>query len=191
MHAYSLDTHEGVMLMCLAEALLRIPDAETQERLIRDKVEDVDWQRRVAGSESFLINASAFGLMLSGRGIGWGRPGGGVATRAGGGGELPPRLGRLGAGLGEPVVREAMRQAMRILGQQFVLGQTIEQAIERARKTQELGYRYSFDMLGEGARTSADAERYFRSYRDALGRIADNAKGAGLLERPSLSIKLS
>src|SRR3954453_16971561 len=86
MHAYSLDTHEGVMLMCLAEALLRIPDAETQERLIRDKVEDVDWQRRVAGSESFLINASAFGLMLSGRGIGWDQPGGVPPYRVGWGG---------------------------------------------------------------------------------------------------------
>src|SRR4051794_9983554 len=79
MHAYSLDTHEGVMLMCLAEALLRIPDAETQERLIRDKVEDVDWQRRGGGAEGFLINAPAVGVMLSGRGVGWGRPGGGRA----------------------------------------------------------------------------------------------------------------
>ena len=141
MHAYSLSTHEGVMLMCLAEALLRIPDALTQDLLIRDKIEDVDWQSRVARSESFLINASAFGLMLSGTVMGWDQPGE----------QIPNRLRRLVSRLGEPVVREAMRQAMRILGQQFVLGQTIEQAIERARKSQELGYRYSYDMLGEGA----------------------------------------
>jgi RHH-type proline utilization regulon transcriptional repressor/proline dehydrogenase/delta 1-pyrroline-5-carboxylate dehydrogenase len=181
MHAYSLDTREGVMLMCLAEALLRVPDAETQDRLIRDKIEDVDWLRRIARSESFLINASAFGLMLSGRVVGWDRPGEEVTTR----------LGRLVSRLGEPVVREAMRQAMRIMGQQFVLGQTIEQAIERARGTQELGYRYSYDMLGEGARTAADAERYLASYRASLERIAGSATQEGLHDRPSLSIKLS
>jgi len=122
MHAYSLDTREGVMLMCLAEALLRVPDAETQDRLIRDKIEDVDWLRRIARSESFLINASAFGLMLSGRVVGWDRPGEEVTTR----------LGRLVSRLGEPVVREAMRQAMRIMGQQFVLGRyTWERVVER------------------------------------------------------------
>ena len=181
MHAYSLSTHEGVMLMCLAEALLRIPDALTQDLLIRDKIEDVDWQSRVARSESFLINASAFGLMLSGTVMGWDQPGE----------QIPNRLRRLVSRLGEPVVREAMRQAMRILGQQFVLGQTIEQAIERARKSQELGYRYSYDMLGEGAKTAPDALRYFRSYQESLQRIAAGAAGTALHDRPSLSIKLS
>lgn len=181
MHAYSLDTHEGVMLMCLAEALLRVPDAETQDRLIRDKIGDVDWLRRVGGSESFLINASAFGLMLSGRVVGWDRPGEEVTTR----------LGRLVSRLGEPVVREAMRQAMRVMGQQFVLGQTIEQAIDRARQTEAQGFRYSYDMLGEGARTAVDADRYLASYTASLERIAEAAGPGGLHDRPSLSIKLS
>lgn len=181
MHAYSLDTHEGVMLMCLAEALLRVPDAETQEKLIRDKIGDVDWQKRVAKSESFLVNASAFGLMLSGRVVSWDRPGE----------EVPSRFGRLVSRLGEPVVREAMRQGMRILGQQFVLGQTIDQAIERARRMHELGFRYSYDMLGEGAKTAADAARYVEAYRHALGRIAATAPAADFFDRPTLSIKLS
>ncbi|MEK0082957.1 bifunctional proline dehydrogenase/L-glutamate gamma-semialdehyde dehydrogenase PutA [Benzoatithermus flavus] len=181
MHAYSLDTHEGVMLMCLAEALLRVPDAETQEKLIRDKIGDVDWQKRVARSESFLVNASAFGLMLSGRVMRWDQPGEDFTTR------FRSLLGRLG----EPVVREAMRQAMRILGQQFVLGQTIDQAIERAKRMHELGFRYSYDMLGEGAKTAADAARYFEAYHAALQRIAATAPQAGFFDRPSLSIKLS
>ncbi|MFO1039056.1 MAG: bifunctional proline dehydrogenase/L-glutamate gamma-semialdehyde dehydrogenase PutA [Geminicoccaceae bacterium] len=181
MHAYSLDTQEGVMLMCLAEALLRVPDAETQDRLIRDKIADVDWQKRVARSESFLLNAGAFGLMLSGRVMSWGEQGL----------EVPGRLGRLVSRLGEPVVREAMRQAMRIMGQQFVLGQTIDQAIERARKLHEQGFLYSYDMLGEGAKTANDAQRYLDSYLNALNCIAATAPKADLLRRPSLSIKLS
>jgi RHH-type proline utilization regulon transcriptional repressor/proline dehydrogenase/delta 1-pyrroline-5-carboxylate dehydrogenase len=181
MHAYSLDTHEGVMLMCLAEALLRVPDAETQEKLIRDKIGDVDWQQRVAQSENFLINASAFGLMLSGRVMRWDQPGQDFTTR------LKSLFGRLG----EPVVREAMRQAMRIMGQQFVLGQTIDQAIDRAKRMQELGFRYSYDMLGEGAKTAADAARYFEAYHAALQRIAATAPKGEFFDRPSLSIKLS
>lgn len=181
LHAYSLDTHEGVMLMCLAEALLRIPDAATQDLLIKDKLLDVDWQRRVAGSEAFLLNASAFGLMLSGRVV--------ALDRAGG--ELTTRLGRMVARLGEPVIREALRQAMAILGRQFVLGQTIEQAIERARDAHAQGFLYSFDMLGEGARTAADARHHVRAYGHALERIAAGAPAAPLHRRPSLSIKLS
>jgi RHH-type proline utilization regulon transcriptional repressor/proline dehydrogenase/delta 1-pyrroline-5-carboxylate dehydrogenase len=181
MHAYSLDTHEGVMLMCLAEALLRVPDALTQEKLIRDKIGDVDWQKRVARSESFLINASAFGLMLSGRVLQWDRPGV----------EFTARFKGLIGRLGEPVVREAMRQAMRIMGQQFVLGQTIDQAIERAKRMHELGFRYSYDMLGEGAKTAADAARYFEAYHAALKRIAATAPKVAFFDRPSLSIKLS
>ena len=181
MHAYSLDTHEGVMLMCLAEALLRVPDAETQEKLIRDKIGDVDWQKRVVHSESFLINASAFGLMLSGRVMRWDQPGQDLTGR------LRGLLGRLG----EPVVREAMRQAMRIMGQQFVLGQTIDQAIDRARRMHEQGFRYSYDMLGEGAKTAADAARYVASYGTALERIAATAPKVDFFDRPSLSIKLS
>ncbi len=181
LQAYGLDTEEGVMLMCLAEALLRIPDPPTQDLLIKDKLADRDWQARVAGSESFLLSASAFGLVLSGRLVGWDRPGE----------ELADRLARLVARLGEPVVREAMRQAMRLLGRQFVLGQTIEQAVERARAAAERGFLYSFDMLGEGARTGADAYRYLEAYRHALEVVAQSAPPGELPQRPSLSIKLS
>jgi len=181
LRAYGLDTEEGVVLMGLAEALLRIPDPPTQDLLIKDKLADRDWQTRVAGSESFLLNASAFGLMLSGRLIAWDKPGE----------ELAERLARLVARVGEPVVREALRQAMRLLGRQFVLGQTIEQAIERARAAAQEGYLYSFDMLGEGARTMADARRYLAAYRHALEAVARSAPPGELTRRPSLSIKLS
>ena len=181
LRAYGLDTEEGVVLMGLAEALLRIPDPPTQDLLIKDKLADRDWQTRVVGSESFLLNASAFGLMLSGRLIAWDRPGE----------ELADRLARLVARVGEPVVREALRQAMRLLGRQFVLGQTIEQAIERARAAAREGYLYSFDMLGEGARTMADARRYLAAYRHALEAVAASAPPGELTRRPSLSIKLS
>jgi RHH-type proline utilization regulon transcriptional repressor/proline dehydrogenase/delta 1-pyrroline-5-carboxylate dehydrogenase len=133
------------------------------------------------GSESFLINASAFGLMLSGRVMNWDQPGQ----------EITSRLKSLFGRLGEPVVREAMRQAMRIMGQQFVLGQTIDQAIERARRMHEQGFRYSYDMLGEGAKTAADAARYVEAYRGALQRIAATAPKVEFSDRPSLSIKLS
>ena len=181
MHVYALDTHEGVMLMCLAEALLRVPDAETADRLIRDKLGDTDWQRRLGDSESFLVNASTFGLMLTGQ----------VLKLELGGDGLAKRLGRLVARLGEPVVREAIKQSMRILGRQFVLGQTIEQAIERARAAEKQGFAYSYDMLGEGARTRADAARYLDAYLDALERVAGSSRSTELMLRPSLSIKLS
>src|SRR5690606_38467476 len=124
---------------------------------IRDKLADIDWQRGVAQSDGFLLNASAFGLMLSGR----------VVTWDAAGDQLVGRLRGLVARLGEPVIREALRQAMRILGRQFVLGQTIEQAIERGRRAQEQGFLYSYDMLGEAARTAADAGRYLEAYRHA------------------------
>lgn len=181
MRAYSLDTHEGIMLMCLAEALLRIPDRATQDRLIRDKLTDTDWQKRIAQGDGFLLNAGAFGLMISGRILSWDQPGSQTATR----------IGRLVAKLGEPVMREALRQAMRVMGRQFVLGQTIDQAVDRATKLQAQGFLYSYDMLGEGARTMADARRYLASYQAALARIAAAAPQAQLMQRPSLSIKLS
>lgn len=181
LRSWSLDTEEGVTLMCLAEALLRIPDPATQDRLIRDKLADRAWQTRVQGSASFLLSASAFGLVLSGKLLSFDRPGE----------ELPSRLGRLVARLGEPVVREALRQAMQLLGRQFVLGQTIEQAIDRAGEAGRRGFLYSYDMLGEAARTAADARRYFASYRRALEAVAASAPPSELPRRPSLSIKLS
>jgi RHH-type transcriptional regulator, proline utilization regulon repressor / proline dehydrogenase / delta 1-pyrroline-5-carboxylate dehydrogenase len=181
LHAYGLDTREGVMLMCLAEALLRVPDSETADRLIKDKISTGAWERHLAAGEPLLVNASVYGLMLSGRFVSLDREGAGV-------GRL---VGRLVARLGEPVLRQAILQAMRILGRQFVLGQTIEQAIERARGPEGKGYRYSYDMLGEAARTRADADRYHRAYAHAIDTVAAKATATQLITRPGVSIKLS
>ena len=182
MHAYALDTEEGVALMCLAEALLRVPDAETADLLIKDKIGDTDWQGRLASTESFLINASTFGLMLTGRLLALDMEGQGFVRK----------LSRMVNRLGEPIVREALKQAMKVLGHQFVLGQTIDQATARARAEEKRGDLYSYDMLGEAARTGADAERYLKSYTNALEQVAKAARpSADLFRRPSLSIKLS
>ena len=182
MHAYALDTEEGVALMCLAEALLRVPDAETADLLIRDKIGDTDWQKKIASSDSFLINASTYGLMLTGHLLSLKESGQGFAHR----------ISRMVGRVGEPVIREALKQAMKVLGHQFVLGQTIEQATARARSAQKQGYLYSYDMLGEAARTDEDAKRYLESYLHALERVAANAApDQNLFRRPSLSIKLS
>ncbi|HSA82526.1 MAG TPA: proline dehydrogenase family protein, partial [Geminicoccaceae bacterium] len=182
LHEYSLSTREGIMLMCLAEALLRIPDPETSDRLIRDKLSFGDWQRHLGQSGSLLVNASTWGLMLTGRF---------VRVDLDQNGEIGSRLSRLVQRLGEPVVRQAILQAMRVLGRHFVLGQTIEGAIRRAREAEQAGYRYSYDMLGEAARTMADAERYQQAYRGAIAAIIDAARGDDLMARPGISIKLS
>jgi RHH-type proline utilization regulon transcriptional repressor/proline dehydrogenase/delta 1-pyrroline-5-carboxylate dehydrogenase len=181
MHAYSLSSHEGVMLMCLAEALLRIPDSDTADKLVKDKLGDVQWQNRLLAGGNFFVNASTYGLMLSGRVLNWDQPGDALGSR----------VGRLVSRLGEPVVREALRQAMRVLGRQFVLGQTVAEAIERAKRAHSRGFLYSFDMLGEAARTEEDARRYFESYSAALDEIARSAPAGDLHSRWSLSIKLS
>ena len=151
LHEYSLSTREGIMLMCLAEALLRIPDPETSDRLIRDKLSFGDWARHLGHSKSLFVNASTWGLMLTGRL---------VRVDLEREGEAGTRFARLVQRLGEPVARQAILQAMRVLGRHFVLGQTIEAAIRRARELEQKGYRYSYDMLGEGAKTTADALRY-------------------------------
>jgi RHH-type transcriptional regulator, proline utilization regulon repressor / proline dehydrogenase / delta 1-pyrroline-5-carboxylate dehydrogenase len=182
LHEYSLSTREGIMLMCLAEALLRIPDPETSDRLIRDKLSFGDWARHLGHSESLLVNASTWGLMLTGRF---------VRVDLDQDGEIGTRFTRLVQRLGEPVVRQAILQAMRVLGRHFVLGQTIEGAIRRAREAEQNGYRYSYDMLGEAARTMADAERYQRAYQGAIAAIVDAARGDDLMARPGISIKLS
>lgn len=178
---YGLSTPEGVMLMCLAEALLRIPDAETAHRLIRDKLSSGDWAGHLGHSGSLLVNASTWGLMLTGRFVG-------VDLDED---TMGSRIARLARRVGEPVVHKALLQAMRVLGQNFVLGQTIEQAIERASEPQHRGYRYSYDMLGEAARTMADAERYHQSYGHAIEAIIAAAQGDMLMARPAVSIKLS
>ncbi|GBF25749.1 bifunctional protein PutA [bacterium MnTg02] len=187
-HEYGLTTEEGIIMMCLAEALLRIPDAGTADQLIADKISEGDWAGHLGRSDSLFVNASTWGLMLTGRLIDLRR------TETGDAAGLIKRLvGRSG----EPIIREAMRHAMRILGDQFVLGRTIKEAIGKARAYEKRGYRFSYDMLGEAAWTAADAKRYFVRYQDALEEIA-SAAGAPvqrdfrtLMVRPSISVKLS
>jgi RHH-type proline utilization regulon transcriptional repressor/proline dehydrogenase/delta 1-pyrroline-5-carboxylate dehydrogenase len=188
MHEYGLTSEEGVTLLCLAEALLRIPDADTADALIDERVGSGQWERHLGHSDSLLVNASTWGLMLTGRIVRLGRASGS------GPGAL---LKRLVARSGEPVIRQALRQAVKILGDQFVLGRTIESAISNARAFEKQGYLFSYDMLGEAARTQRDAERYHRRYASAIEAVAKAAgplTGAGidaLLQRPSISIKLS
>jgi RHH-type proline utilization regulon transcriptional repressor/proline dehydrogenase/delta 1-pyrroline-5-carboxylate dehydrogenase len=179
---YELSSEEGVVLMCLAEALLRIPDAETADRLIRDKIGGANWQRHVGASESLFVNASTWALMLTGRLLGP-QP---LAK-----GDLGAAFKRLVTRSGEPIIRNAMTQAMRILGRQFVMGRTIDEALERAREDAAEGYRHSFDMLGEAARTAVDATRYFDAYAAAIARIGEVGTGEGPIDRPGISVKLS
>src|SRR5436190_178675 len=151
MHEYGLTSEEGIILMCLAEALLRIPDADTADRLIAEKIGEGDWKRHLRDSDSWFVYASTFGLMLTGRVVKLGEDRGSGPRAV---------LKRLIARSGEPVIRQALRQAMRILGDNFVLGRTIEEALSRAADFKARGYRFSFDMLGERAKTAADANRY-------------------------------
>jgi RHH-type proline utilization regulon transcriptional repressor/proline dehydrogenase/delta 1-pyrroline-5-carboxylate dehydrogenase len=175
---YSLSTKEGLALMVLAEALLRVPDSHTADRLIEDKLEQGDFARHETKSDLFLVNASAWALGLTARVI---QPG-----------ETPERvLGLLAKRLGLPAVRAATRQAMRVMGSHFVLGQTIEEALKRAASAKGRIYRYSFDMLGEGARTADDARRYFQSYASAIDAIGRSAGNEPLPNRPGISVKLS
>ncbi len=176
LHAYSLSTKEGLALMVLAEALLRVPDAATADRLIEDKLAAGDWLHHERKSAALLVSASAWTLGLTARVIQPGETPDGIVE------SLIKRIGL-------PAVRAATRQAMRLLGSHFVLAQTIGEAIERARPHQEL--RYSFDMLGEGARTAADAEHYFQSYAAAVAAIGNSAGNKPLPSRPGISVKLS
>src|SRR5438874_6170230 len=181
LHEYELSSPEGVVLMCLAEALLRIPDAETATLLIKDKLAEADWRKHLGSSDSLFVNASTWALMLTGR----------VVALDQDGADLAGVLRRLVARSGEPVIRQAVTQAMRILGRQFVMGRSIEEALERARGAEKRGYRYSYDMLGESARTAKDAERYDHSYRAAIAAIGRAASGRGPVEGPGISVKLS
>jgi RHH-type proline utilization regulon transcriptional repressor/proline dehydrogenase/delta 1-pyrroline-5-carboxylate dehydrogenase len=175
LHAYSLSTKEGLALMVLAEALLRVPDGATADALIEDKLAAGDWSR-AEGSGGFLVSASAWTLGVTARVIHPGETPDGIVE------SLVKRLG-------VPTVRLATRQAMRLLGSHFVLGQTIEEALSRAGSHRE--FRYSFDMLGEGARTAADAARYLKAYADAIAAIGARAGNAALPARPGISVKLS
>ncbi len=180
---YHLASAEGVVLMCLAEALLRIPDALTADRLIADKLSEGDWERHLGDSDSLLVNASTWGLMLTGRL---------VELDRGEVGSLRGWFGRLAARISEPVARAALRQAMRVLGHQFVMGRDIGEALERTRGASEGRYAYSFDMLGEAAITAADAHHYFEKYRDAISEVGRHASAREpAAARPGISVKLS
>ena len=180
MHEFSLSSAEGVALMCLAEALLRVPDAATRDRLIADKIGHGDWRAHVGNSPSMFVNAAAWGLLLTGRLL----PDAGTA---GLGAALTGLLRRGGA----PLVRRAADLAVRLLGRQFVTGQTIAEALDHAGAREARGYRFSYDMLGEGATGAADAERYFKGYADAIAAIGRQAAGRGPIEGPGISVKLS
>ncbi|MBP5857746.1 bifunctional proline dehydrogenase/L-glutamate gamma-semialdehyde dehydrogenase PutA [Marivibrio halodurans] len=182
LHEYGLSTQEGVLLMCVAEALLRVPDDGTRERLIRDKLGTADWKKHLGHSSSLFVNASTWALMMTGK----------VVGMHGYKGRSPDAvMRRLVARLGEPVVRESVNQAMRIMGRQFVMGRTIEEALERAESFEKRGYSYSYDMLGEAARTMADAKRYFQSYKQAIEKIGARAGKRGPIAGPGISVKLS
>ncbi len=177
---YALSSEEGVALMCLAEALLRIPDDATRDALIRDKISDGDWGSHMGGGKSLFVNAATWGLVVTGKLVG------SVDDRG-----LGAALTRLVARAGEPVIRRGVDLAMRMMGEQFVTGETIDEALKRARTLEAKGFRYSYDMLGEAATTQADAERYARDYEQAIHAIGQAAKGRGIYEGPGISIKLS
>ncbi len=184
MQEYALSTPEGIVLMCLAEALLRVPDPETADKLIADKIGSAEWDKHKGKSDSLFVNASTFALMLTGRVVKldetakW---------------DFEGIWKKLVKRTGEPVIRQAVMAAMRILGRQFVLGRNIGEALKEARDWAAKGYRYSFDMLGEAAYTKRDAARYYASYQSAMRAIAAAKLGTGatIFDQPSISVKLS
>ena len=184
---FALSSQEGVALMCLAEALLRIPDAATRDALIRDKIGNktgdstgVDWQQHLGQSPSLFVNAAAWGLLVTGKLVGTHSDNGLAAT-----------LRRVVARGGEPLIRKGVDMAMRMMGEQFVTGETIQQALANARPREAQGFRYSYDMLGEAAMTEADAQRYLRAYETAIDAIGQASAGRGIIDGPGISIKLS
>ncbi|MCG6883380.1 MAG: bifunctional proline dehydrogenase/L-glutamate gamma-semialdehyde dehydrogenase PutA [Silicimonas sp.] len=176
---YGLSTREGVALMCLAEAMLRVPDTFTIDALIEDKIAPSEWNKHIGTATSSLVNASTWALMLTGKVLEDEKPG--IV------GTLRGAVKRMG----EPLIRAAVKQAMKEMGRQFVLGETIEKALERGKTREAQGYTYSFDMLGEAARTRADAERYARDYAHAIKAIGRAAKHDAIVDNPGISIKLS
>ena len=180
MHEFSLSSEEGVALMCLAEALLRIPDNATRNKLIADKLSDGDWKSHLNHSPSLFVNAAAWGLLITGKLT--------TPTNEQGLGAALTRM--LGKG-GEPLIRKGVDYAMRMLGKQFVTGQTIEEALQNGKEREKSGYRFSFDMLGEAAMTQADADRYYQDYVNAIHAIGKDAQNAGVYEGNGISVKLS
>ena len=182
LNEFSLSSEEGVVLMCLAEALLRVPDKATQDTLIRDKLAKGDWSSHLGSSDSLFVNASSWGLLVTGKMVNYTDK-----TKEQQFGMLKKTIGRLG----EPVIRKSVNFAMKIMGKQFVMGRTIDEAIERAAEKEQKGYVYSYDMLGEGARTMKDAKRYFDSYMNAIHAIGKAANGRGPIKSPGISVKIS
>lgn len=182
MYQYSLSSDEGIALMCLAEALLRIPDKLTRDKLIRDKLIAAEWHAHAGQSQSMFVNAATWGLMLTGTMYQWDD----LSDK-----NLLGSLKKLAARSGEPFIRKAVSYAMKIMGKQFVMGRTIAEAMQRATTSEARGYRYSYDMLGEAARTMDDAERYFKSYETAIHAIGKAAANKGPIAGPGISVKLS
>jgi len=185
LNEYSLSSEEGVVLMCLAEALLRVPDKHTQDELIRDKISQGQWSTHLGSSDSVFVNASSWGLLITGSMVDYADK-----RKQDKFGLLKKTIGRLG----EPVIRKSMNYAMKIMGKQFVMGESIADATERADEKEQQGYVYSYDMLGEGARTMPDAERYLKSYQDAIEEIGKVAIASGKNDPrrvPGISVKLS
>ena len=179
---FTLSSEEGIVLMCLAEALLRIPDADTADALIRDKLSSGDWAVHLGQSESLLVNASTWGLLLTGK---W------VTMDDGTRRDPYAFIRRMVSKSGEPAIRIAVRQAMKIMGQEFVLAETIDGALEKAEKQQTKGFTYSYDMLGEAAKTDADAKAYTLAYRQAISSLAASAGSDKPANNPGISVKLS
>ncbi|QYK01968.1 bifunctional proline dehydrogenase/L-glutamate gamma-semialdehyde dehydrogenase PutA [Shewanella psychrotolerans] len=179
---YSLETQEGIILMCLAEALLRIPDAETADALIEDKLSGAKWDEHLSKSDSTLVNASTWGLMLTGKIVNLDKNIDGKPSSL---------LNRLVNRLGEPVIRQAMLAAMKIMGKQFVLGRTVKEALKNSVNKRKLGYTHSYDMLGEAALTMKDAQKYFDDYSNAIATLGAENYDETEAPRPTISIKLS
>ena len=177
---FSLSSQEGVALMCLAEALLRIPDNATRDALIRDKISRGDWHSHLGNSPSMFVNAAVWGLMLTGK-----------LTSTSSEKSLAASLTRLIGKGGEPLIRQGVHRAMKLMGEQFVTGQTISEALANSRALEKAGFRYSYDMLGEAAATEQDAERYLASYEQAIHAIGKASHGRGIHEGPGISVKLS
>lgn len=179
---YSLDTQEGILLMCLAEALMRIPDTETADAFIKDRLGVADWKSHLKNSDSVFVNASTWGLMLTGKVVGLSDSQGTSPVQA---------VNRLVNKMSEPVIRKAMHQAMKIMGHQFVLGRDIKEAQKNGRVMRDKGFTYSYDMLGEAALTTADANKYFQDYLTAIEAVGRDSYGVDTSPAPSVSIKLS
>lgn len=177
---FALSSQEGVALMCLAEALLRIPDRATRDALIRDKISGGDWQSHLGQARSVFVNAATWGLLITGK-----------LTSTSSEASLTSALTRLISRGGEPLIRKGLDMGMRLMGEQFVTGETIEKALANSRKHEMSGFRYSYDMLGEAATTAEDAQRYYESYEKAIHAIGTASAGRGIYEGPGISIKLS